>query len=67
MQNQFYVPVTPVSFPIRMSHKLHEEFSRISNETRINKSVLARTAIERLIKDIDSSGAKQVVNSFCEV
>ena len=57
----------PVSFPIRMTPTLHKEFTRISDSTQINKSVLARIAIEKIIKEIDESGVIPSIKRFCEV
>jgi len=62
-----YQHKVPVSFPIRLSPDLHKEFTRISESTNINKSKLVRLAIAKLIKEVDSSGAIQSINQFCEV
>ena len=56
-----------VSFPIRMTPTLHKEFTRISDSTQINKSVLARIAIEKMIRDVDESGVIPSIKRFCEV
>jgi predicted DNA-binding protein len=57
----------PVSFPIRMAPTLHKEFTRISDSTQINKSVLARIAIEKMIRDVDESGVIPTIQRVCEV
>ena len=57
----------PISFPLRLSANLHREFTRISVTTRINKSKLARLAIEKIINEVDSIGITRLTDKLYEV
>ena len=49
----YHIDDTPlVQFPIRLSKDLHTRFTRVSQETRINKSTLLRIALDRLVTQI---------------
>jgi hypothetical protein len=50
-----------------MDPTLHKEFTRIAHSTQINKSVLARIAIEKMIRDVDESGVIPTIQRVCEV
>lgn len=52
-------------FPVRLGNELHNDLERISSETHINKSVLVRLSVEKLINEIDESGvSKQLRNVY---
>ena len=57
----------PISFPLRLNAELNREFTRISVTTRINKSKLARLAIEKIINEVDSIGITNLTNKLYEV
>ena len=51
----YHIDDTPlVQFPIRLSKDLHTRFTRVSQETRINKSTLLRIALDRLVTQIQN-------------
>jgi predicted DNA-binding protein len=54
-------------FPVRLGSELHEHFDRVSNETHINKSILVRLAVEKLINEIDKSGLSEKIKNVYEV
>ena len=51
-----------VQFPIRLSKDLHTRFTRVSQETRINKSTLLRIALDRLVTQIQNQGITAVLS-----
>lgn len=57
----------PKQTSIRLGHNLHSNFDRISKETHIPKSVLARIAVEKLIIEIDQAGVDTALSNVCEV
>jgi hypothetical protein len=57
----------PISFPLRLNAELHREFTRISVATRMNKSSLARLAIEKIINEVDSIGITRLTDKLYEV
>ena len=57
----------PISFPLRLNAELNREFTRISVATRINKSKLARLAIEKIINEVDSIGITRLTDKLYEV
>ncbi len=59
----YHIDDTPlVQFPIRLSQDLHTRFTRVSQETRINKSTLLRIALDRLVTQIQNQGITAVLN-----
>ncbi len=59
----YHIDDTPlVQFPIRLSKDLHTRFTRVSQETRINKSTLLRIALDRLVTQIQNQGITAVLN-----
>ena len=58
-----HIDDTPlVQFPIRLSQDLHTRFTRVSQETRINKSTLLRIALDRLVTQIQTQGITAVLS-----
>jgi len=58
----YHIDDTPlVQFPIRLSKDLHTRFTRVSQETRINKSTLLRIALDRLVTQIQNQGITAVL------
>ena len=53
-------------FPVRLGNQLHDDLERISSETRINKSVLVRLSVEKLINEIDGSGVSKQLQTIYE-
>ena len=51
-------------FPVRLGNQLHDDLERISSETHINKSVLVRLSVEKLIKEIDGSNVSVKMNNI---
>jgi len=51
-----------VQIPIRIAHSQHTKFINISKRTKIPMSTLARDAIARHIKDIETRGITAVLN-----
>ena len=59
----YHIDDTPlVQFPIRLSEDLHTRFTRVSQETRINKSTLLRIALDRLVTQIQNQGITAVLS-----
>jgi len=59
----YHIDDTPlVQFPIRLSKDLHTRFTRVSQETRINKSTLLRIALDRLVTEIQNQGITAVLS-----
>ena len=59
----YHIDNTPlVQFPIRLSKDLHTRFTRVSQETRINKSTLLRIALDRLVTQIQNQGITAVLS-----
>jgi predicted DNA-binding protein len=59
----YHIDDTPlVQFPIRLSKDLHTRFTRVSQETRINKSKLLRIALDRLVTQIQNQGITAVLS-----
>ena len=59
----YHIDDTPlVQFPIRLSKDLHTRFTRVSQETRINKSTLLRIALDRLVTQIQTKGITAVLS-----
>ena len=59
----YHIDDTPlVQFPIRLSQDLHARFTRVSQETRINKSTLLRIALDRLVTQIQNQGITAVLS-----
>ena len=59
----YHIDDTPlVQFPIRLSQDLHTRFTRVSQETIINKSTLLRIALDRLVTQIQNQGITAVLN-----
>ena len=59
----YHIYDTPlVQFPIRLSKDLHTRFTRVSQETRINKSTLLRIALDRLVTQIQTQGITAVLS-----
>ena len=59
----YHIDDTPlVQFPIRLSKDLHTRFTRVSQETRINKSMLLRIALDRLVTQIQNQGITAVLS-----
>ena len=59
----YHIDDTPlVQFPIRLSKDLHTRFTRVSQETRINKSTLLRIALDRLVIQIQNQGITAVLS-----
>ena len=59
----YHIDDTPlVQFPIRLSQDLHTRFTRVSQETRINKSTLLRIALDRLVTQIQNQGITAVLS-----
>ena len=59
----YHIDDTPlVQFPIRLSKDLHTRFTRVSQETRINKSTLLRIALDRLVTQIQAQGITAVLS-----
>ena len=59
----YHIDDTPlVQFPIRLSKDLHTRFTRVSQETRINKSTLLRIALDRLVTQIQTQGITAVLS-----
>jgi predicted transcriptional regulator len=59
----YHIDDTPlVQFPIRLSQDLHTRFTRVSQETRINKSTLLRIALDRLVTQIQTQGITAVLS-----
>ncbi len=59
----YHIDDTPlVQFPIRLSKDLHTRFTRVSQETRINKSTLLRIALDRLVTQIQNQGITAVLS-----
>lgn len=56
-----------VQIPIRLAHSQHTKFTAISRRTKIPMSTLARDAIARHIKDIETRGITAVLNDIDEV
>lgn len=54
-------------FPVRLGNELHNDLERISSETHINKSVLVRLSVEKLINEIDESGVSKQLRNIYEV
>ena len=53
-------------FPVRLGNQLHDDLERISSETHINKSVLVRLSVEKLINEIDGSGVSKQLQTIYE-
>jgi predicted DNA-binding protein len=52
-------------FPVRLEHSLMNELNRISKETKINKTTISRIAIEKMIKELQTTGvAESLKNTF---
>jgi predicted DNA-binding protein len=51
-----------VQFPVRISHELHQKISTISKEMCINKSVLVRIGLDRLMNEIQQEGILSILN-----
>ena len=61
----YHIDDTPlVQFPIRLSKDLHTRFTRVSQETRINKSTLLRIALDRLVTQIQNQGITSVLEEL---
>jgi predicted DNA-binding protein len=61
----YHIDDTPlVQFPIRLSKDLHTRFTRVSQETRINKSTLLRIALDRLVTQIQNQGITAVLKEL---
>ena len=61
----YHIDDTPlVQFPIRLSQDLHTRFTRVSQETRINKSTLLRIALDRLVTQIQNQGITAVLEEL---
>ena len=61
----YHIDDTPlVQFPIRLSKDLHTRFTRVSQETRINKSTLLRIALDRLVTQIQTQGITAVLEEL---
>ena len=61
----YHIDDTPlVQFPIRLSKDLHTRFTRVSQETRINKSTLLRIALDRLVTQIQNQGITAVLEEL---
>ena len=59
----YHIDDTPlVQFPIRLSQDLHTRFTRVSQETRINKSTLLIIALDRLVTQIQNQGITAVLS-----
>jgi hypothetical protein len=59
----YHIDDTPlVQFPIRLSQDFHTRFTRVSQETRINKSTLLRIALDRLVTQIQNQGITAVLS-----
>jgi predicted DNA-binding protein len=59
----YHIDDTPlVQFPIRLSKDLHTRFTKVSQETRINKSTLLRIALDRLVTQIQTQGITAVLS-----
>ena len=59
----YHIDDTPlVQFPIRLSKDLHTRFTRVSQETRINKSTLLRIALDQLVTQIQTQGITAVLS-----
>ena len=59
----YHIDDTPlVQFPIRLSKDLHTRFTRVSQETRNNKSTLLRIALDRLVTQIQNQGITAVLS-----
>ena len=59
----YHIDDTPlVQFPIRLSKDLHTRFTRVSQETRINKSTLLRIALDLLVTQIQTQGITAVLS-----
>ena len=59
----YHIDDTPlVQFPIRLSKDLHNRFTQVSQETRINKSTLLRIALDRLVTQIQTQGITAVLS-----
>ena len=59
----YHIDDTPlVQFPIRLSKDLHTRFTKVSQETRINKSTLLRIALDRLVTQIQNQGITAVLS-----
>ena len=59
----YHIDDTPlVQFPIRLSQDLYTRFTRVSQETRINKSTLLRIALDRLVTQIQNQGITAVLS-----
>ena len=54
-------------FPLRLNCEMAKKFTRISKATRINKSTLARDALDKHLADVERSGADKLINAICEV
>ena len=53
-------------FPVRLGNQLHDDLERISTETHINKSVLVRLSLEKLINEFDVSGISKQLQTIYE-
>ena len=59
----YHIDDTPLlQLPIRLSKDLHTRFTRVSQETRINKSTLLRIALDRLVTQIQTQGITAVLS-----
>ena len=56
-----------VQIPIRIAHSQHTKITKISKRTKIPMSTLARDAIARHIKDIETRGITAVLKDLDEV
>jgi len=56
-----------VQIPIRINQSQHTKITNISRRTKIPMSTLARDAIARHIKDIETRGITAVLNDLDEV
>lgn len=59
-----YDSTAQVQIPLRISNKLNERFTRISNYTRIPKSELGRLAISSFLTEIEVRGMSSVLESY---
>lgn len=59
-----YDATRQVQIPLRISNKLNERFTRVSNHTRIPKSELGRIAINTFLTDIEMNGVSTVLKDY---
>jgi hypothetical protein len=53
-----------ISFPIRMSKDLHNQFNDISESSLVPKSKLARHAITLFIDEVNNKGLSAVISNI---